>query len=452
VSSDPAKAIAADSCEQSPQGQYWSFFWPLVLTGLAMVLARQFQHGALGRFARPTEELAIFVYAWSSFHLFNAPIIFLPQMINVLARSRRARRKCLSFALSVAAILTVPVLVLAFTPVGRLVLPAVFPIDEATTTSVVMYLRYLSPLILIHGSRQYATGLLVQSRRTGLVTILQVYALAAMFGMLIVGLRAGWPAYQTLGVAQVASAATAMVATFILERKFRRAPVQVASEELTYRRILAFFLPVALTSVMFSLSRPILFAFAGRGDDGEATVAALGVAGGVAMLFQNCLNQFRHLFVTFGRRDLPGIRRFLIRVWFVVTVLMVSIAATPVGTWLFRDLLGVEPHVLPMARHVLGVMCLAPLMICIRNYFHGIAMTGRSTLGMAVGGVCRVLALGAGAAGLYHLGWLNHVTAAAMLVAGFAVEALMVIATLLIQRRADSSRRHPIHTRGPTNE
>lgn len=437
---DTDAAIADYAPKPAPHGQYWSFFWPLTLTGLAMVLARQFQHGTLGRFDSPTEELATFAYAWSTFHLFNAAVIFVPQMTNALARSPRARRQCLNFTLSVAAVLTIPILVMAFTPVGRWVLPRVFPIDAAATESIVMYLRFFSPLILVHALRQHFTGLLVQSRRTGLVTILQVYSLAAILAMLIVGLRVGWPASQTLGVAQVLSAATTMVATIVLCRRFRRAPVRAAEEELTYRRIVVFFWPVAVTSVMFSLSRPVLFSFAGRGDAGDATVAALAVAGGVAMIFQNCLNQFRHIFVTFGSNDLPGIRRFLLRVWLVVTATMVLIAVTPLGTWLFRDLLGVEPHVLPMARHVLGVMCLAPLMICIRNYFHGIAMTGRSTIGMATGGVCRVGVLYLGSAGLYHLGWLNHATAAAMLVAGFGVEAITVIATLLIERRIDANR------------
>jgi len=416
-------------------GRYWSFFWPLTLTGLAMVLARQCQNGALGRFEDATRQLAIFAYAWSTFHLFNSPVVFVPQMTNVLARSPDARRKCLLFTVAIASALTVPVLVLAFTPVGRILLPMVFPVDEPTARTIVMYLRYLSPLILIGGLRQYLTGLLVQSRRTGLVTVLQTFSLAAILGMLILGLQLGWSAVRTLATAQVTSAAATMLATWVMERKFRRPMLAAGAGTLGYGRILRFFWPVAMTSVMFSLSRPILYSFAGSVAAGVATVAALRVAGDLAMVFQNCLNQFRHVFVTFGRGDLAGIRRFLLRVWLGVTALMVFVAVSPVSTWFFRDMLGVKPDVLPMARQVFAVLCLAPTAISIRNYFHGLAMTGHSTLAMAVGGALRVGSLYVGSLVLYHLGWLNHATAAGLLVVGFGIEAAFVIVTLLIQRK-----------------
>ncbi len=430
---DEGRPVAGEP--SAPAGQYWAFFWPLTLTGLAMVLARQCQNGALGRFDDGTRKLAVFAYAWSTFHLFNSPMIFIPQMVNALGRSRRARRKCLTFSLTAAALLTAPVLVLAFSPAGRFLLPRVFPLDADAVDSVVLYLRYLSPMIVIHSLRQHFIGLLIQSRRTGLVTIIQVFSLAAIMGLLVMGLQAGWPAVATLATAQVVSAAATMVVAVVLYRRFRRPPLTGETAPLTLGRILAFFWPVAMTSVMFSMTRPILYSFAGRVADGVAVVAALRVALDLAMVVQGCLNQFRNLFVTFGRGDLAGIRRFLFRVWFVLTAIMLSIALTPVSTWIFSDLLGVEPHVATMARQALTVLCLAPLTVSVRNYFHGLAMTGRSTLGMAAGGVCRVATIYVGSVVLFGQGWLNPATAAGILVAGFGVEAVIVVATLLIQRR-----------------
>ena len=54
------------------QKHYWRFFWPLSLTGLAMLLARQFQNGAVARYPDATHELAVYALATSVFGFFNA--------------------------------------------------------------------------------------------------------------------------------------------------------------------------------------------------------------------------------------------------------------------------------------------------------------------------------------------------------------------------------------------
>ena len=38
--------------------QYWRFYWPLALTGVAMVLSVQFQNAALARYPEAVTELA----------------------------------------------------------------------------------------------------------------------------------------------------------------------------------------------------------------------------------------------------------------------------------------------------------------------------------------------------------------------------------------------------------
>ena len=93
------------------QRRYWAFYWPLSLTGLAVLLARQFQNGALTRFPDAVRELVIFAYASSIFWLFNASMIFIPQMANVFARSERAKRICLRFTILISVVLTIPLAV-----------------------------------------------------------------------------------------------------------------------------------------------------------------------------------------------------------------------------------------------------------------------------------------------------------------------------------------------------
>ena len=418
------------------QRQYWQFFWPLSLTGLAMLLARQFQNGTLARFPEAVDELAIYAYATCIFMLFNAMLAFVPQMANVFARSPQAERVCLRFVATLCVTLTAPVAMLAFAPAGRTLIAKAFDIDGARLAEVLRYLRYMMPLIAINGLRHFYKGMLIQAKRTGVVTGLTSVFLVVVVAMLLVGLRAGWSAAKTIVLAQVTAGSLDLMLAFVLRKVLFVFPERQEHQALTYRETFSFFWPVATTAAMFALSRPILYSFVSRMPDGRATVAALRVSFDFAMVFHNPINQFRHLVVTFGRDNLKALRTFMMRIWTGVTVVMILIAATPLSNVIFHSLLGIEGRVLGMTRSVIWVLCFVPLALTIRNYFHGLSLVGRKTRVMAIGAICRNITTYMLAWALYEAGWLDHVYAASILVLGFATEAAVMVANSRLVARS----------------
>jgi hypothetical protein len=145
------------AAREPAQSDYWGFYWPLALTGIVSLLAQQLQNAALAR---------------GAFHLFDAVLIFLPQMVNVLARSRAAARLCLIFTLAVCGAMTVPVVLLALPPVGGPLLGAIFHIQGEQLRQVLLYMALLAPNIVMVGLRHYYTGLIVQEKKTGIITVL----------------------------------------------------------------------------------------------------------------------------------------------------------------------------------------------------------------------------------------------------------------------------------------
>jgi hypothetical protein len=415
---------------------YWNFYWPLALTGLVTLLAQQLQNATLARYPNAAYELATFALAAGTFNLFDAALIFMPQLVNVLVRSRASARLCLGFTLAVCGVMTVPVLLLAIPAVGRPILGRVFHLEGEQLRSVILYLALLSPNIVILGLRHYYTGLIVQAERTRLVTILNAAYLVAIWIFLIAGHRAGWGAVATMAIAQLTASALQLAALKWVASRVTDPEYGGSSERLTLRDIFDFFWPVALTSVMFSLSRPILYIFLARLPNPAPVLAAMRVGFDFAMIFHNLLNQFRHVFATFGKEDLVGVRRFMIRVTGVVVILMVAVSWTPVSEWILRVLIGVEGEVLVRSRQVLMVMCLLPVMLSWRNYYHGLAMINRQTGPMGLGAVMRNLATYGLSAALFAAGWMNHVTGAAILVTGFLAETLTVIYWHPVSHRA----------------
>ena len=407
--------------------QYWRFYWPLALTGVALVLAMQAQNGALARYPGAVTELAVFALASSTFGLFNAGLNFTAQLSNVFARSRRGRLLSHRFVRLWSLALTAPLAMLAVTDMGHAAVAAVYGIDAALADRVLEYIAYMLPLLFVSAERFYFTGLLVQSQLTGWVTALNVVFLTAAIAALVVGFAWGIaPVYTLVGAQALAGVLHWGLSALVAKYRYR-GPVIQEHEDLTLRELVRFFLPMTATGVMFAISRPVLYAFVGRVPDGIAMIAALRVAFDFTTMFQQAVNQFRHFFVTFGLGDLATKRRFMALICAGITLLMLAVALTPLANWLLGGVLGIRGDVLSNAVDVILVLCLMPLAIVVRNYYHGHLMVARRTTGMATGGTIRVIAMAAFAQIAYSAGALNHVTAAFILLIGFAVEAAAVL-------------------------
>jgi progressive ankylosis protein len=405
---------------------YWRFYWPLALTGFAMVLSTQFQNATLARYPNAVHELAIFALAQGTFQFFNAALGFTPQLSNVYARSRHGLRTSFVFILSAAALLSVLQGELAFGELGRRLLSFAYDQDVAVLARVREYLGLLIPVLFLNAARLFVNGTLVQARLTGWVTLLNVLYLCTSLSLLVSGLRGGWPVTWTIVGAQTAAAAVHLLAAVIVRQRYYRWPDLSEHGNLRWPELVRFFVPVTTTGVMFALSRPILYAFVARTPAALVSIAALRVGFDFSMLFQQAANQFRHFFVTFGLDDLPGKRRFMALVCIGITLIMLLVAVTPLSEWVLARGLGVNEAVKSRAVEVILIMCALPTLIVFRNYYHGLLLVQRRTLGMATGGVLRVVGIFALSQLLFIAGALNQVTAALVLLGGFAIEALVV--------------------------
>ena len=407
--------------------KYWRFFWPLALTGLTILLARQFRNGALSRYPEATYELAIFAVATSLIFVFSAAQLFLPQMSNLFDRSPDAHRVCIRFTIAFCVILTLPLVFLGATDPGREIIMVIFNVEGDALDAVTRYIRLLSPLVLLLGLQRYYTGLLIQNRQTVKVTLIHCVYLASVIAMLIVGFQSGWKPFVTLTLAQLVPSSIHLLLTYWVYRNVYVAPEESEQKVPTYRAVFEFFWPAALTSLSFALSRPTIYSFVSHTPNAIATIAALRITFDLSMIFRSPINEFRHLFVTFGERDLPEARRFMFWIIVVITGIMILVAATPLSIYLLHDLLGVSDVVLSFSLEIFWILCLMPFISGARNYFHSVSLLERRTRGMGGGGVFRLLITYGLCQLTYQLGYLDHQTAALIFVFGFLGETMIMV-------------------------
>ncbi|MEC8718325.1 MAG: hypothetical protein VXX81_10900 [Pseudomonadota bacterium] len=409
------------------QARYWAFYWPLALTGAVTVLGTQIQNGVLARMEDAAAALAAYAVAQAVLSLFNAAQAFAPQLTTRFARGPEATARVRGFILGISLALAGLVALLA--TLGQPLIIASFSLSPALQAQTFAFLLALAPMVWLNGLRFYLVGRLIQQERTGRVTVLNGVHLTVLIVSLAAGLALHLgPVLTLVGAQALAGLVHATLAIGALRPGAEAAAGSEAeSEEVpSYQRLRAFFGPVVLTGIMFALSRPILYAAIGGTGDGILTIAALRIAFDFTFFFQQAANQFRHFFVTFGLDAMAEKRRFMIRVALGLTLAMALTAFTPLGPLLIAEGIGAEAEVTRRALAALQVMTLLPLLIILRNLFHGILMVEERTGGMALGSILRVLTIAGLAQLLAPVGLLTPSTAAWTLLAGFATETAVV--------------------------
>ncbi len=403
--------------------------------GVVLLTGRLAQNFVLLHYEAGVEELAVYALALAVFGPFRAALIFVSQMTNVLVRGPKSFRHSLRFVTGISLVLTLPIALLAWTPLGPMLLPFIYDVPPARIARIVLYMRFFTPLILLEGLSRFGEGLLVQAHRTATVTVMHALELALLAGVLATGMWHGWDPVLTISLSLILPRVLYLVLAAGLAALFHHHRHPEEDSALSLREMLAFFLPMAGTSILFSLTRPIIYGFVTAlnptGDPAlpnvDVIVAVVSLASTFEAIFLGAVNQFRHLMVTFGRDELAQLRRFMVRTTAVITGLMLVVVATPLAELFFRYLQGATGETLRMVRQAVWVTLVVPGAICWRNYYHGQVMVHRRTGGMLVGALMRDLSVLVGAAALSAVGLYNHVTATAMLPLAFSSEAATVM-------------------------
>jgi len=218
----------------------------------------------------------------------------------------------------------------------------------------------------------------------------------------------------------------------------------VTAKPLTLREISLFFFPLLLNVQMMSVSHSIINAGLARDADFVTALAAFAVAMALHGLLASASYQNHTITIAMvrGRRSLRGTVIFVVLVASLVSLLLATVAFTPVGDFVLGRLLGVSGEIAYHAKAVLGILVFLPFLTGFRGFFQGLVMQARHTALVSLATIVRVVAL----LGFLALGrrWFSGAELGA-----FALLACIVIETALMGAFAWHCR---IHHEGGADE
>ena len=362
------------------------FFFPLLLNVQLMSISHTIINGALARLENYITALAGMSVAMIV-HLFIASPSYQNHTVTIaMVRGRKSMCSVLIFVGLVASYVALMLSLIAFTSLGKLLLIKLLgtPPLVAEEARKALYICVLLPFFT--GLRGFFQGLIIQARRTSLVSLATGVRVAALFGYLALGQN--WFAGARLGAFALVSCVITETTIIGLFAWKVHLPLERDEQEKSTGEILRYSFPLAYSSCLQQTIPLLISSIIGRFTDGPLALAAFGVIRGFLFLLAGPMRNLQQAYLTLVK-TVEDYRK-LVRFNLIVATgmgLLVLLTAGPFNELILGQLLGVEAELRYYLRLPLAACALFPIFYgscnLLRGWFAGAHQTSqlvRSTL------------------------------------------------------------------------
>jgi hypothetical protein len=367
-------------------------WWPLAASWLFMGMELPMISAVMARLADPKIHLAAYGGVVFPFALIiESPIIMLLAASTALSKDTASFQKIYRFMMWAGGLLTALHFLVAFTPLYDPVVVRLMGVPDEIVEPARVGLMIMLPWTWTIAYRRYHQGVLIRfgySRAVGVGTVIRLAANAAMLTFMV--LMDQWNEALTIpGVVVGTSGIAAGVISEAIYAGLRARPVlrgelaqaPPVSPALTWQTFFAFYIPLALTAFINMLAQPVAPAAISRMPFALESLAALPVVSGLVFMFRSL--GFAYNEVVVALLDRPGstatLRKFANLLAVATTLGLIAMAATPLASWWFIQVSGLDPELAAVARGGLWAAVLWPGLSVLQNLFQGVLVNERKT-------------------------------------------------------------------------
>lgn len=378
-------------------------WWPLAFSWLLMSVEGPAHSAIAARLADPEINLA----AWGGIVfplalIIEAPIIMLLPASTALSKDLAAYAKVRRFMMIAGAFLTAVHIAIAFTPLYDVIARNVIGAPEVTIEPGRIGLMIMTPWSWAIAFRRTQQGVMIRfghPKAVGVGTIVRLSAngIVLLAGYLARSLPGIVVASSAVAVGVVAEAIYAgLRARPIIRQQLRLTPR--AETPLTLRAFLAFYIPLAMTSLISLLVQPIGSATMSRLPRALDSLAVWPVLSGLLFVLRSGGIAYKEAVISLldepnARRNL---RRFTAMLTMGGTALLVLIAVTPLARLWFGNVMALSPTLLKLGQHGLILGLFFPAIATLDSWFQGRLMHRRHTRSITEGVMLYTVVIAAG--------------------------------------------------------
>jgi len=346
------------------------FWFPLALTWIIMALEGPFLAALIARMPQAKYNLAAYGVAFSFAVLVESPIIMLMTASTALANNKRNYLKMLRFTQVLNGAITLLFVVILIPEIYHLVTRQLMGLDPRVSALTYRGLYLLIPWPAAIGFRRFFQGILIRNNRTRRVTygtLIRLFSMMTSAVFLLLQKTEG----IILGAVSLSVGVTAeALATWLMSRDILRnhqAYRQTHSSDpyLSYRYIIRFYYPLAITSFISIGIHPTVTFFLGKSRMALESLAILPVVNGFIFLFRSIALSYQEVGIALNLnhpRHYRHISAFARNLGLGLYAVIMLILFSPLSRFWFHVVSGLSLELTLFALTPVRIMALLPLL------------------------------------------------------------------------------------------
>lgn len=390
--------------ERSPSvKELFSFYLPLSIVCVANMATYSLISVGLARLAKPEVAIAAYAVAKSFLFIILAPTTVFSQIAVSFCDRQVNYTRTRNFILGTIFVIMLLLMVLRLTGVSYWWFSQVNGLTDETAhfADIILIVFIVFPLAM--GYRNFIHGVFSRLRFTFFISIISTVKIIYVIIMVAVINRIHFLSAPILaGGLLVSAIGLETVIAWVVSRMIK-GPLGPAlerncrdeDEELSYKDISKFSMPLYFTAFYGCVTTPILNLVMARTGDAEYALSGFEVGWGLGMIVMALIFLCHQTVILFYRRggDNRTLTHFYLWTSAGVAALMLLLGYTPLGSWILRGPMGMEERIVRMA---LGVVRLIILLVPIRmvhEYIWGMLMLTRRTPRVSTGKLINIISI-----------------------------------------------------------
>jgi len=376
-------------------------FWvwlPMAATWIMMSVEGLLVAAVVARLPDATVNLAAFGVAFAFALIIEAPIIMMLSASTALCKDREAFRSLRRFGATLNLGLTLLMLAWTLSPLYPWVAQTVMSLDPKVAELSRQALLVLLPWPAAIGFRRFYQGLLVRhghTRRIAYGTMIRVSGMGVsawlLFDADIPGALIGGAALS-VAVLVEAVATRFMVADCV--REVLATPRN--GKPLTNPKILHFYIPLLVSSVIALAIHPLVNLFLGHSRLALESLATYPVVAALAFVFRSMGLSFQEVAIAFmdgSRQRFDKLVRFAMGLGAGACVLQGVMALTPLSGLWFGHVAGLPPNLVDLSVPALQILVTMPIFSVMLAFYRALLVWSTETRGITWAGLIETVAV-----------------------------------------------------------
>lgn len=365
------------------------FFWiPLAATWLMMAAEGPFIAAIIARLAEPKFNLAAYGVAFSFALLVEAPIIMIMSAATALVKDKDSFLKMKNFIYALNALITLVMILL--------LIPTVFNFITQTLMDLpgnVARLTYNATAILLPwpaaiGFRRFYQGILIRSnltRRVAYGTVIRLVGMAStgLVCFLFFRINGAMVGAFALSVGVVAEAvASRLMVNSSVKTLMNQESSLSPENRLSYRKIVHFYFPLALTPILNLGILPVVTFFMGQSRLAIESLAVLPVIHSLVFIFRSVGLSFLEVGVALlgeNNEHFRPLRNFAVILALVIIIVFSVVAFTPLAFLWFHDISGLSLELANLSLLPTKILTLLPVLMVFLSLQRALMLNSRKT-------------------------------------------------------------------------